>query len=285
MKQGLTWFATTAGFAAALAAGPALAQSGVGAPAAVTVTPFVFQTVASRNPDFDPSPYTYPTGDLAGQVNRNVGDVRLDAVSVNGVTWPADALGLVTEARILVDDAVDLVRGGNNLAAGRGIGADADGWVGEGVATTVPEAADLVANHGNLNLTSIVATREGVGTAVFELDFAEPTDGLLIWERGGSGDVVVSVLDDEGEALGSYKIRDGANDGGLASDYVRTGITVTTYVLEDFLNQGQELVSVGLKLGEPARSFRFTVYQEPEGEGAVRFNGPDLKVLALPPAN
>src|SRR5262245_57660859 len=90
--------------AAALAAGPALAQSSVGAPTAVTVVPFVFQTVASRNPDFDPSPYTYPSGDLAGQVNRNVGDVRLDAVSINGVTWPAGELGLVTEARVLVDD-------------------------------------------------------------------------------------------------------------------------------------------------------------------------------------
>jgi len=44
------------------AAAPALAQTGVGAPSAVTITPFTFQTIASRNPDFDPSGYTYPSG-------------------------------------------------------------------------------------------------------------------------------------------------------------------------------------------------------------------------------
>jgi len=95
--------------------------------------------------------------------------------------------------------------------------------------------------------------------------------------------VLVSALDEEGGVLGSYKLRDGSDDAGVPSDYVRTGIVVTTYVLEDFLNQGQELVAAGLRLSAPARSFRFTVYQEPEGDGATRYNGPDLKVLALAP--
>lgn len=281
MKRGLAY----AALAVPLLSGPAMAQTGVGAPAQVTLTPFVFQTSASRNPDFDPSPYTYPSGDLEGQVNPNTGDIRIEGIGVNGVIYAPEQLQLVTGARILVDDAVDVVRGGNNLAAGRGIGADVDDWTGEGVTTTTPTEADLVANHGNLNLTSIVATREGAGTTVFELSFDQPTDHLFIWERGRSGDVLVSALDDAGQVLGSYKVLDGANDGEAVGDYVRTGITVTTYVLEDFLNQGQELGSVGLRLSEPARAFRFTAYQEAEGEGAVRYNGPDLKVLALAPAS
>lgn len=273
------------GFVLAAVSTPALAQSGVGAPSDVTLTPFVFQTVAARSPDFDASPYVYPAdNDLAGEVNLNTGDIRLDGVSVNGITYAPDQLQFVSTARIIVDDAVDAERGGHNLAAGRGIGADVDGWTGEGVTTTTPTAEDLVANHGNLNLTSIVATREGVGTTIFELGFAQPTDRLFIWERGSSGDVLVSALDADGNVLGSYKVRDGANDAAASGDYVRTGITVTTYVLPDFLNQGQELGAVGLQLSAPASNFRFTSYQEPEGEGAVRFNGPDLKVLALAPS-
>ena len=68
-----------------------------------------------------------------------------------------------------------------------------------------------------------MATREGAGTTVFELGFDAPTDTLLIWERGQSGDVLVSALDDDGNVLGSYKVRDGANDAGAAGDYARPG--------------------------------------------------------------
>ncbi len=267
--------------AAAIIPAAAIAQTGVGAPTTVTVTPFVFQTIASRNPDFDHAAYTYPTGDLAGQINLNTGDIRLDGININGTIYNQDQLQLVTAANIVFDDAVDVVRGGHNLAAGRGIGADLDTWVNEGHTTTTPGVDDLVANHGNFNLTSIVATREGAGTTVFELSFANPTDTLFIWERGSSGDVLVQALDDNGQVLGSYKVRDGANDAGIAGDYAATGITVTTYVLSDFLNQGQALGSVGLRFSQPATTFRFIAYQEAEGEGAVRFNGPDLKVVAL----
>lgn len=262
----------------------AFSQTGVGYPSSVTVTPFVFQTNASRNPDFDRSAYIYPEGHArAGEVNANVGDIRLDGVSINGVTYAQEQIQLVTGATVIIDDAVDTQRGGANYAAGFGIGADVDTWVGEGVGTTTPTTDDIVANHGNFNLTSIVATREGSGTAIYELTFAEPTDTLLIFERGSSGDILVSALDDEGKVLGSYKVRDGANDAGAPADYVRTGIIVTTFVQDGFLNQGQELGAVGLRFSEAVTTFRFTSYQEPEGEGAVRFNGPDLKVFALGP--
>src|SRR5688572_65789 len=97
---------------AALIPAAAIAQTGVGAPTTVTVTPFVFQTIASRNPAFDFAAFTYPTGDLAGQPNPNTGDIRLDGISINGVTYTQDQLQLVTGANIVFDDAVDVVRGG-----------------------------------------------------------------------------------------------------------------------------------------------------------------------------
>lgn len=274
------------GFVAAVSLAPsAFAQSGVGSPTDVKVTPFVFQAIASRNPSFDRSAYRFPERHArAGQVNENVGDVRLDGVSINGATYTQDRLQLVSSAAIIIDDAVDVQRGGGNFAAGYGIGANRDPWVGEGVATTTPTAKNLVTNHGNFNLTSIVATREGAGTAIFEVGFDTPTDTLLIFERGTSGDVLVSALDKNGRVLGSYKIRDGSNDAGLPGDYARTGITVTTFVQETFVNQGQELGSVGLRFSEPVNRFRFTSLQEPEGPGATRFNGPDLKIFALRPA-
>src|SRR3712207_3122613 len=68
---------------------------------------FHFETIASRNPDFDRSKYIYPADHaLAGQVNPNVGDVRLDGVVVNGVTYDRSRLQLVVGARIVTDDAV-----------------------------------------------------------------------------------------------------------------------------------------------------------------------------------
>lgn len=271
-------FAATA---ATLLATPAFAQTAAGVPTAVEIAPFAFETTFSRNPDFDRSAYTYPTGDLAGQVNANTGDVRLDGVTIDGTAYAPERLQFVSGARIVIDDAVDAVRGGHNLTAGYGIGADLDPWADQGPGTTTPSADDLVAAHANFNLSSIGPVREGAGTAIFEYSFAEPTDTLLIWERGGSGDVLVSALDGDGNVLGSFKVRDGANDGALPADYAPTGIVVTTFVQDGFLNQGQELGSVGLRLSQPVSSFRFTVYQEAEGEGAVRYNGPDLKVLAL----
>jgi hypothetical protein len=267
--------------AATLLATPALAQTSAGVPTAVEITPFAFETTFSRNPDFNRTAYTYPSGDLAGQVNENTGDVRLDGVTVDGTAYAPDRLQFVSEARIVLDDAVDAVRGGHNLTTGYGIGADLDPWTGEGRGSTTPSVDDLVAAHANFNLSSIGPVREGAGTAVFEYSFAEPTTSLFIWERGGSGDVLVSALDADGNVLGSFKVRDGAGDGTLPANYAPTGIVVTTYVQDGFLNQGQELGSVGLRFSEPVSSFRFTVYQEAEGEGAVRYNGPDLKILAL----
>ncbi len=250
------------------------------------ITPFAFETLASRNAAFDRSAYVYPeTHDLAGQINANAGDVRLDAIVVDGDHHAADTLQFVTGATIVEDDATDAERGGHNIAAGFGIGADLDPLVPEGVGTTTPTADSIVANQGNLNLSSIIAVRENVGTVIYEVAFDEPTDGLLLWERGNSGDIQVEALDDAGEVVGSYLVLDGRNDGDAPSDYTPTGIFVTTYVQDGFLNPGQQLSSVGLRLDTPAPRFRFTALQEAEGEGATRYDGPDLKILALPPSS
>jgi len=256
---------------------------GGSAPASPTeITTFAFETVASRNPAFDPSSFRYPANHArAGEVNSDAGDVRLDAVIVDGVTYPRSRMQLVSSARIVLDDAVDPARGGGNLAVGYGIGADVDPWVGQGPGTTTPTPEDLRDGHANFNLTSLVAVRENIGTTIYELSFDRPTDTVLIWERGNSGDVLVEAMDDAENVRGSFLLLDGVNDGDQAGHYAPTGVSVTTYVLADFLNQGQEHYSVGLRLSEPVRTFRFTSYHEEEGEGARRFNGPDLKVIGL----
>jgi len=242
---------------------------------------FGFETLSSRNPNFDRSSFTYPTGPFSGQVNPNTGDVRLDGVIINGVNYSQAQLQLASSARIVTDTAVDPTRGGGNLTTGYGIGSDADTLVGQGIGTTTPTANDIRNAHANFNLTSIVPIRENVGTASYELSFANPADTLLIWERGNSGDVLVEAIDGSGAVVGTILVRDGENDGGAANDFNRTGIIVTTFVNPTFLNQGQELASVGLRFNQAVSTFRFTALQEAVGPGAVRYNGPDLKVIAL----
>lgn len=250
-------------------------------PALVT---FEFQTVASRNPNFDRAAFAYPAGHAkAGQLNPDAGDIRLDSVIVAGVTYRQAQLQLATAANIIKDDAVDAARGGGNLTTGFGIGASRDTWVAEGVGTTTPTAANIRDAHANFNLSSIVPVRENVGTAIYELTFARPTDTVLLWERGNSGDVLVEAIDARGAVIGATLVLDGANDGGKPSSYKPTGIVVTTYVKDDFLNQGQELSAVGLRASQPVSTFRFTALQQAEGAGAARYNGPDLKVVALAP--
>lgn len=262
-------------------AAPSVAFAANEAPA---LTTFAFQTVASRNPTFDRSAIVYPAGHAkAGQINADAGDVRLDAVILNGTTYGQAQLQLAATANIVKDDGVDAARGGGNLTTGYGIGANRDPWVGEGGGTTTPTPANLRDAHANFNLTSIVPVRENVGTTVYELTFARPTDTVLLWERGNSGDILVEAIDARGTVIGATLVLDGDNDGGRPSSYQRTGIVVTTYVKDDFLNQGQELSTVGLRASQPVSTFRFSAIQQAEGPGAVRYNGPDLKVVALAP--
>ncbi len=264
-----------------LTEGPEAISLNVIQAAATPNSTFSFQTLSSRNPGFDRSPYTYPSGPLAGQVNPNTGDVRLDGIVINGVSYNQSQLQLASSASIVTDTAVDPTRGGGNLTTGYGIGATDDPWVNEGLGTTTPSAGNIRDAHANFNLTSIAPIRENVGVASYTLSFDNPTNTLLLWERGNSGDVLVEALDRNGAVVGNILVLDGANDGSAANAFTPTGITVTTFVNPTFLNQGQELASVGLRFGQAVNTFRFTAIQETPGDGAVRYNGPDLKVLAL----
>jgi hypothetical protein len=237
-----------------LSEGPEAISLNVIQAAATPNSTFSFQTLSSRNPDFDRSPYTYPSGALAGQINPNTGDVRLDGIVINGVTYNQSQLQLASTAAIITDTAVDPTRGGGNHTTGYGIGATDDPWVNEGFASTTPSAGNIRDAHANFNLTSIAPIRENVGVASYTLNFDNPTNTLLLWERGNSGDILVL---------------DGANDGSAANAYTRTGITtgitVTTFVNPTFLNQGQELASVGLRFDQAVNTFRFSAIQEAPG--------------------
>jgi len=56
------------------------------------------------------------------------GDVRLDSVEVEGKKISSKRLVTVAHAKILIDDGVDVVRGGNNYASGQGINSELDDY-------------------------------------------------------------------------------------------------------------------------------------------------------------
>ena len=131
-------------------------------------------------------------------------------------------------AAILVDDGVDVERGGHNFASGQGINSTLDSWAPEGPATITPTSRDLRDSLANFNLTSIVVTRENVGTASLLVRFLKPTRRFFFWERGSTtspttanSDLLVEALDWRGRVTASYKL--------LRSEYSPTGIAVTTW--------------------------------------------------------
>lgn len=209
------------------------------------------------------------------------GDVRLDGVVYGRTRLPGWALQTVKRAKILVDDGVDEARGGHNLASGQGINSALDDWADEGPATITPTGDDLAASLDNLNLASIVVTRENVGTASVELSFAVPVNTLFFWERGNTtspttanSDLLVEALDFRGEVSASYRL--------LRSAYTPTGIAITTWN-GSFASPSTptgtppQLGSAGLALDGAARRFRLTSVQE--AEGGLRDDGPDYKLV------
>jgi len=214
------------------------------------------------------------------------GDVRLDSVTRDEKTWSQNDLQTVEWARILVDNGVDEVRGGHNLASGRGIDSELDGWEDEGPATITPDGDDLAESLGNFNLTSIVVTRENLGTASVELRFPKPTDTFFFWERGNAtspttanSDLLVEALDGFGRVIASHKL--------LRSEYTPTGIAITTWN-GSFASPSApggtppQLGSAGLSLSTKVTRLRLTSIQEAAG-GTVD-DGPDYKVIAAAPA-
>lgn len=226
---------------------------------------------------FEFSSYVSRSGEGPG------GDVRLDSVTRDEKTWSQNDLQTVEWARILVDDGVDATRGGHNLASGRGIDSELDGWEDEGPATITPVSDDLAESLGNFNLSSIVVTRENLGTASVEVRFANPTDTFFFWERGSTtspttanSDLLVEALDVAGRVVASHKL--------LRSEYTPTGIAITTWN-GSFASPSTptgappQLGAAGLALTTQVTRLRLTSVQQAAG-GTID-DGPDYKVIAV----
>ena len=212
---------------------------------------------------------TVSTSGAFGGVNGiyGNGDVRLDSVSFNGLTLDQSGLQTVASTSIVLDDGIDVARGGHNLAAGRGINSAADSWVGEGPATITPTGADLQGALANYNLSSIIVTREAPGLAIVDVSFANPTNTFFLWERGANSDLLVQALDDNGGVIGSYTV--------LRQNYANTGIVITTDN-GSFLNNGQALGSIGFQTDTAVSRLRLASFKT----DTIDFNGPDYKILA-----
>jgi hypothetical protein len=222
-------------------------------------------------------------------VNDPTRDIRLDSVTAaDGTTY--SVFEVVSGAKILQNDTYTLSNGQTYgiLNSGRGGNTPSDLLVGEGPSKPVDSAADIVGSLGNLNLNSLVVTRENASTASFEVYFNNPIDKIFFWERGGSAgsatygdsDLLVEALDDIGDVIASYKI--------LRQNYTPANYNIST-VVSPILNNGPfNIGSIGLSLsGATTRTLRLTSTDNNKGPigGTPPYygdNGPDFKLVATP---
>jgi hypothetical protein len=216
-------------------------------------------------------------------LNDPTRDIRLDSVTTStGTTY--SIFEVVSGAKILQNDTYPPVNGTTYgiLNSGRGGNTVVDPLVGEGPSKPVEAAADLVGSLGNLNLNSLVVTRESASTASFEVSFDNPIDKIFFWERGGSAgssiygdsDLLVEALDNGGVVIASYKI--------LRQNYTPANYNIST-VVTPILNNGPfNIGSIGLSLdGATARTLRLTSTDNNKGPSGGD-NGPDFKLVATP---
>lgn len=246
---------------------------------AASFSPFSFATNSTASPPTGPSVVNDP--------NR---DIRLDSVTAaSGVTY--SVFEVVNGAKILQNDTYTAANGLTYgiLNSGRGGNTSSDPLVPEGPSKPVETAADLVASLGNLNLNSLVVTRESAPTASFEVSFANPIDKIFFWERGGSAgsstygdsDLLVEALDDLGSVIASYKI--------LRANYTPANYNISTVVTPILSNGPFNIGSIGLSLsGATTRTLRLTSADNNKGPigGTPPYygdNGPDFKLVAAVP--
>lgn len=216
-------------------------------------------------------------------------DIRLDSVTTStGTTY--SIFEVVTGAKILQNDTYTAANGQTYgiLNSGRGGNTVGDPLVGEGPSKPVDSAADIVGSLGNLNLNSLVVTRESAPTASFEVSFDNPIDKIFFWERGGSAgsstygdsDLLVEALDIGGVVIASYKI--------LRQNYTPANYNISS-VVAPILNNGPfNIGSIGLSLdGATTRTLRLTSTDNNKGPigGTPPYygdNGPDFKLVATP---
>ena len=127
---------------------------------AVTFVPFSFKTNVTASPETDPA---------SGLLNDPTKDILLDSVVSGGKT--TNLFEVVTGARILQNDTYNLPDGTTYgiLNSGRGPNTVSDPLTGEGPSNPVQSGADIVGRLGNLNLNSLVVTRESAPSECVEV--------------------------------------------------------------------------------------------------------------------
>lgn len=246
---------------------------------AASFSSFSFSTNSTASPPGGPNVLNDPTR-----------DIRLDSVTTaNGITY--SLFEVVTGAKILQNDTYIAANGQTYgiLNSGRGGNTSSDPLLGEGLSKPVETAADIVGSLGNLNLNSLVVTRESASTASFEVAFDHPIDKVFFWERGGTAgssvygdsDLLVEALDNVGSVIASYRI--------LRQNYSAANYNIST-VVSPILNNGPfNIGSIGLSLdGGTTRTLRLTSTDNNKGPigGTPPYsgdNGPDFKLIAAAP--
>ncbi|WP_445626876.1 exosortase-dependent surface protein XDP2 [Nostoc sp. DSM 114167] len=236
-------------------------------------TQFSFKTNVTATPTND------PTSSLLNDPTR---DIRLDSVEFSGRT--ISSFEVVTKAKILRNDTYILPDGNvfGVLNSGRGPNTPDDTLLFEGPSKPNPTAQDIVDSLGNLNLNSILVTRENADTDSIEVSFANPVNTFLFWERGGTAggsvagdsDLLVEALGENNEVIATYKI--------LRQNYSKADYNISTQVFPILNNGPFNIGSIGISLnGITTQTLRLTSSNN-NGliPGIPNDNGPDFKVIA-----
>lgn len=238
---------------------------------AASFTPFPFTTNVTASPSPDPTSVL---------LNDPTKDIRLDSVVFGGNT--ISQFELVNEATILQNDTYTATNGNvyGILNSGRGPNTASDPLIGEGPSNPVGSSADIVGSLGNLNLNSLVVTRESAPTATIEVSFENPVDTFFFWERGGTpggsvagdSDLLVEALSDDGSTvLATYKI--------LRANYTKADYNISSQVAPILNNGPFNIGSIGLNLdGITTKTLRLT--SSNNNDRINGDNGPDFKVVA-----
>lgn len=143
---------------------------------AATFTPFSFVTNVTASPNLSSNP---------NLLNDPTLDVRLDSVSWGGIT--VNNFEVVSTGRVLQNDTYFNTADGNTygiLHSGHGPNTESDPLVEEGPAKPNPSDLDIANSLGNLNLNSLLVTRENGNTASIEVSFANPVNTFFFGSVG-----------------------------------------------------------------------------------------------------
>jgi hypothetical protein len=250
---------------------------------AAVFTPFWYKTNVIATPDSTGNP---------NLLNDPTRDILLNSVTYNGRTY--SNFEVVNDAKLLKNDTYTTTNGEvfGIMNSGRGPNTPSDPLVTQGASKPLENAADIIGSLGNLNLNSLIVTRESAPNTSLEVSFANAIDTIYIWERGGNAgssiygdsDILVEALDDSGNAIADYKI--------LRENYTPGGCNISTRVDRPnpldppLLNNGPfNIGSIGLILqGASTRTLRLTSTDNNKGPigGTPPYsgdNGPDFKLI------